>query len=159
MIRLCDNNVDTHRYPVDRQPTAVEAIKKLGGNWPDRELAVTLNRMRCRAPGGTTWTTVRVRELRERLAVPAFDPAADRPTTISVDAAASRLQICVSSVHRLIREGVLPAKQIMPSAPWQIPVAALDSEAVRIGVRGVVERRPRNFAILQDEKTLRLPGL
>jgi hypothetical protein len=46
----------------------------------------------------------------------------------------------------------------MPCAPWQIPVASLSSEAVQIGVRGVIERRPRNFEALQDEKTLRLPG-
>ena len=68
-------------------------------------------------------------------------------------------EICVGSVYCIIRERILPATQIMPSAPWQIPVAALDSEMVRIGVRGVVDRRPRNFAILQDTKTLRLPGI
>ena len=59
----------------------------------------------------------------------------------------------------LIREGILPAKQLMPSAPWQVPVLALESEAVKIGVREIVARRPRNFAVLQDEKTLKLPGL
>jgi soluble lytic murein transglycosylase len=32
-------------------PTAVEVIRKLAGHWPDRELAVSLNRMRCR----TNW--------------------------------------------------------------------------------------------------------
>jgi len=62
-------------------------------------------------------------------------------------------------VHRLIRQGMLPAKQLMPSAPWQVPVAALSTEAVRIGVRDVVARRPKNFAALQDVKTLRLPGI
>lgn len=69
------------------------------------------------------------------------------------------LKICVGSVLRLIWEGTLLAKQLMPSAPWQVPVAALQSEAVRIGVRAVVERRPRNFTVLQDQKTLKLPGL
>ena len=47
----------------------------------------------------------------------------------------------------------------MPSAPWRIPVAALDTEAAQIGVRNVIERRPRNFKELQDLKNLRLPGL
>ena len=74
-----------------------------------------------------------------------FDPTQPREKTISVDETARRLQICVGSVLRLIREGILPAKQLMPSAPWQVPVAALDSESVKIGVRAVVERRPRNF--------------
>lgn len=139
-------------------PSAVEVMRKLGGQWPDRELAVTLNRMRCRAPDGTTWTTTRVRELRERLGIAAFDPAAVKEDTISVDEAALRLKICVGSVKRLIKDGILPATQLLPCAPWQVPVAALDSEAVRIGVRAVVERRPHNFNRLQGKKSLRLPG-
>jgi hypothetical protein len=28
--------------------------------WPDRELAVTMNRMRCKRPDGLNWTTVRL---------------------------------------------------------------------------------------------------
>jgi len=146
------------RYPEDRHPSPVEVIRKLGGQWPDRELAVTMNRMRCKSADGNSWTTVRVRELRERLGIAAFDPTAPAVKTISVDETARRLQICVGSVLRLIREGVLPATQLMPSAPWQIPVAALESEAVKIGVRGVIERRPRNFTVLQDGKSLKLPG-
>ena len=122
-------------YPEDRSPGAVEVVRELGGRWPDRELAVTMNRMRCKTPDGLTWTTVRVAELRDRLGIAAFDAAAERPRTISADAAAHRLGICVGSVHRLIREGVLPATQLMPSAPWQIPVEALDTEPVRIGLQ------------------------
>jgi DNA invertase Pin-like site-specific DNA recombinase len=147
------------RYPDDRHPSPVEVIRKLAGHWPDRELAVTMNRMRCKSSDGQSWTIVRVRELRERLGIVAFDPAAVHVETITVDETARRLQICVGSVLRLIREGILPATQLMPSAPWQVPVAALETEAVKIGVRGVVERRPRNVAAYQEEKTLKLPGL
>ncbi|HME68618.1 MAG TPA: recombinase family protein [Myxococcota bacterium] len=151
--------VRTGRYPADRVPSATTVMRKLGGRWPDRQLAVTMNRMRCRTPDGAPWTVVRVRELRERLRIAEFDPAVPREETISLDEAARRLSICVGSVYRLIREGVLPASQLMPSAPWEIPVAAIESDAVRIGVRGVVDRRPRNFAKLQDTHTLRLPGM
>lgn len=147
------------RYPENPRASAVEALRRLGGRWPDRELAVTLNRMRCRGEHGTPWTTVRVRELRERLGIPAFTPDATHPATISAADAAERLSICVTSVHRLIRAGALPAVQVMPSAPWEIPLDALATEAVRIGVRAIVARRPRNFGRLQDNKTLRLPSL
>jgi hypothetical protein len=47
----------------------------------------------------------------------------------------------------------------LPSAPWQIPADALDSEAVVIGVRQIVARRPRNIAVLQEEKTLQASRL
>ena len=146
------------RYPDDRHPGPVEVMRKLGGQWPDRELAVTMNRMRCKSADGLTWTTVRVRELRERLGIPVFNPQESTRTTISVDETAHRLNICVGSVHRLIRSGALPASQLMPSAPWQVPVAALGSEAVLIGVRDIIERRPRNIVDMPDEMTLSLPG-
>ena len=134
-------------------------MRRLGGRWPDRQLAVTMNRMRCRGERGGPWTTVRVRELRERLGFAAFAPDTSRPPTISADEAAHRLSICISSLHHLIRAGVLPAVQVMPSAPWEIPAEALETEAVRIGVRAIVARRPHNFRELQDTKTLRLPSL
>jgi hypothetical protein len=151
--------VKTGRYPAERSPSPVEVMRRLGGQWPDRELAVTMNRIRCKSADGRSWTTVRVQELRERLGIAAFDLALVQEETISVDETAARLKICVGSVHRLIRQGILPATQLMPSSPWKVPVAVLDTEAVQIGVREIVARRPRNFAALQGEKTLRLPGI
>jgi hypothetical protein len=46
----------------------------------------------------------------------------------------------------------------MPSAPWQIPAAALDTEAVKTGVREIVGHRPKYYKRFQEDKTLRLPG-
>lgn len=149
----------TGRYPEDLRPSPVEVLRKIGGRWSDRDLAVTMNRMRCPSADGAAWTMVRVRALRERLGIVEFDAKTGRRETISVDETAERLQICVGSVHRLIREGVLPAAQAMHSAPWEVPLAALDTEAVRIGVQKVMARRPRNFKALQDVKTLKLPGI
>jgi hypothetical protein len=148
----------TGRYPDDRHPSPVEVIRKLGGQWPDRDLAVTMNRMRCKTGDGESWTTVRVRALRERLGIDGFDPTIPRPKTISVDKTARRLRICVGSVLRLIRSGVLPANQLMPSAPWQVPVEALSSETVKIGVKDVIARRPLKLLTYHENKTLKLPG-
>src|SRR5262249_17924322 len=108
---------------------------------------------------GKAWTAVRVRELRERLGVTPFDPTLPRAETVSADEAATRLGICVRSVHKLIRKGVLPATQPMHSAPWQIPVAPLETEAVTTGVRDIVGRRPKFYKRFREDKTLRLPGL
>lgn len=63
-------------------------------------------------PTGEAWTNVRVRELREQLG---SRHSIRQPTeTISADETASRLVICVGSVQKLIREGVLPATQLLP---------------------------------------------
>ena len=151
--------IRTGRYPSDRRPDPTTVMRKLGGHWSDRELAVTMNRMHCRSEDGGTWTTVRVRELRERLGITEFNPATAGPETINAQEAAHRLGIYITSVHRLIRDGTLPATQLMPWAPWQIPVEALESPAVRTGMREIIARRPGNFKQLQDVKTLRLPGI
>ena len=118
-----------------------------------------MNRMRCKPADGKAWTTVRVRELRERLGIAPFVPASQTEETISADRAAARLGICVGSVHRLIRQGVLPATQLMFSAPWQIPVAALDTEAVRLGAQEIAGRRPKFYKKYQEDRSLKLPGL
>lgn len=76
---------------------------------------------------------MRVRELRERMGIAAFAPATAGPETISIDDTAHRLGICVGSVYRLIREGKLPATQLMPWAPWKVSVEAIESETVQIG--------------------------
>jgi hypothetical protein len=132
----------TGRYPADRRPAANEVLRQLGGHWPDRDLAVTLNRMRCRTDDGETWTPGRVAALRETLGIPPCEPDAEMPKTLSVDAAAKRLGICVGAVHKLIHSGALPATQLMYSAPWTIPVDALDGDAVRIGLQDIAARRP-----------------
>ena len=147
------------RYPEGPPVSPVEAVREPGGHWPDREVAGTLNRMRCKPADGKAWTTVRVRDPRERPGIAPFDPVADRPETVSVDQAAKRLEIRVGSVHKLIREGTLPATRLMRSAPGQIPVAALTSDRVRVGVQEIVDRRPRKSQVLQDDRMIRLPNL
>jgi DNA invertase Pin-like site-specific DNA recombinase len=151
--------VKTGRYPADMAPAAADALRKLAGHWPDRELAVSLNRMRCKSGDGETWTTVRVREMRERLGIAEFDPARTDGQMISLTKAAEGLGICVGSAKSLVLKGILPATQIMPGAPWLVPVDALTSEAVRIGVQRVIDRRPKFYEDYQYDKLIRLPGI
>jgi DNA invertase Pin-like site-specific DNA recombinase len=151
--------VRSGRYPADGAPSAVKALRAMAGHWPDRELAVALNRMRCQTGDGNTWTTVRVREMRERLGLPQYvaDPA--RPQTVTLMKTAEHFGICITSVKRLVSRGILPATQVMPGAPWLVPVEALSCEAVRQGVQAVIARRPKNYENYQDIKMIRLPGI
>jgi DNA invertase Pin-like site-specific DNA recombinase len=151
--------VKTGRYPSDMAPTAVDALRKLAGHWPDRELAVSLNRMRCKTGNGETWTTVRVREMRERLGLPEYDRTQAGVEMVSLAKAAERLGICVGSAKSLALRGVLPATQAMPGAQWLVPVEALTSEAVRISVQRVIARRPKFYEEYQYDRLIRLPGL
>ncbi len=151
--------VKTGWYPSDLAPTAVEVIRKLAGHWPDRDIAVSLNRMRCKTNDGETWTTVRVREMRGRLGISEYDPTKANPQMISLMKAAERLGICVGSAKSLVLKGILPATQIMPGSPWLVPIEALTSDAVRIGVQRVIDRRPQFYEQYQYDKLIRLPGI
>jgi DNA invertase Pin-like site-specific DNA recombinase len=138
-------------------PSAVEAIRKLATRWSDREIAVSLNRMRCKASDGETWTTVGVREARERLGLPEGSHVDDG--MISLAKAAEQLEICIGSVKRLVERGILPATQLMPGATWLVPAAALETPEVRQGAQGVIARRPKNYENYQYDKAIRLPGI
>ena len=151
--------VKTSRDPGDKAPAAVDVLRKLAGHWPDRELAVSLNRMRCKTSDGESWTMVRVRDLREHLGIAEHAPGKADKTMISLMKAAERLGICIGSAKSLALKGILPATQIMPGAPWLVPADALTSEAVRLGVQRVIERRPKFFDNYQYDKVVRLPGL
>ena len=63
------------------------------------------------------------------------------------------------SEQKLMREGVLPATQVLPSAPCRIPVAALTTRAVIEGVQAIIDRRSSNYRMMQGDKTLRLQSL
>jgi len=151
--------VKTGRYPGDGAPAAVDALRKLAGHWPDRELAVSLNRMRCKTSDGESWTTIRVRDMRERLGIADYDPGKTEATMISLMKAAERLGICVGSAKTLALKGILPATQIMPGSPWLVPAEALALEAVRIGAQRVIDRRPKYYKTYQYDRQIQLPGI
>ena len=151
--------VKTGRYPGELVPSAVDTLRKLAGHWPDREIAVSLNRMRCKTSDGESWTIVRVREMRERLGLPEHNPVNANGEAVSLMKAAERLGICVGSAKSLVLKGVLPATQVLPGSPWMVPVAALSSEPVRTEVQRVISRRPKIYEQYQYDKLLPLPGL
>jgi DNA invertase Pin-like site-specific DNA recombinase len=132
-------------YPADRVPAAVDVLRRLAGHWPDREIAVSLNRMRCKTGDGETWTTVRVKEMRERLGLAEYASSRTEEKMISLMKAAERLGICVGSAKSLVLKGILPATQVVPGSPWLVPLDALSSEAVRLGVQRVIARRPKIY--------------
>jgi hypothetical protein len=55
----------------------------------------------------------------------------NQPSEITLQVAAQRLNVSQSIVRRMIEERILPARQVVVCAPWQIPVEALDSEVIR----------------------------
>ena len=109
--------VRTSGYPADRVPAAVDVLRQLVGHWPDREIAVSLNRMRCKTGDGETWTTVRVKEMRERLSLAECASSRTEEKMISLMKAAERLGICVGSAKNSSSEGSCPRHKSCRALP------------------------------------------
>ncbi|MGH9638114.1 MAG: site-specific DNA recombinase [Candidatus Angelobacter sp.] len=111
-------------------PEAIEVLRQMAGKFSDQQTAATLNRLRLRTGVGNSWNVMRVRSARSYYQLPAFAQN-DQPREVTLQVAARRLNVSQSIVRRMIEEKKLPARQVVPCAPWQIPVEALDSEAIR----------------------------
>jgi Recombinase/Recombinase zinc beta ribbon domain len=110
---------------------AIEVIRTMAGQFPDDQIASTLNRLRLRTGVDNPWNQQRVYSVRHRLQLPAFDAGQCRRNKITLAEAAERLKLSPPSVRKMIDEKILPARQVVACAPWQIPVEALDSEVVK----------------------------
>jgi DNA invertase Pin-like site-specific DNA recombinase len=118
-----------------------DLIRQMAGQYPDEQIAVTLNRLGLRTGAGNTWDKARIRDLRNRLQLPAFDPAQPGPAMLSLQQAADRLGACRTLVRRLIKATILPASQVVPYAPWQISEEAIKSQTVIDAVERMAGRR------------------
>ena len=69
-----------------------------------------------------SYTTANVGTVRKRFGIPArdrnADPAEGEPLTVAE--AARQLGISNVTLHRWINDGVVPAEQLTPGAPWRI---------------------------------------
>jgi DNA invertase Pin-like site-specific DNA recombinase len=111
-------------------PETIAVLRQMAGKFSDQQIAATLNRLRLRTGVGNSWNVMRVRSARSYYELPAFAQN-DQPREVTLQVAAQRLNLSQSIVRRMIAEKILPARQVVVCAPWQIPVEALDSEAIR----------------------------
>ena len=113
---------------------AIDVVRQMAGQFPDEQIAATLNRLGLQTGTGHSWTELRVRSARHYHALPAFDPNRPRDGRLTLQDAAARLGVSATSVRRLITTQKLPARQVVPCAPWEIAADALESDAVRNAV-------------------------
>jgi hypothetical protein len=146
-VRWTKNKVGLHRRS---NLTAVEVVGKMAGRFSDDEIAMTLNRQRQRTGSGHSWTAERVAYTRKNHNLPQLPEGHADESTITLQQAAKRLQVSPPAVRRLIARGVLPARQIVPCAPWQIPAEALDTASVKRARAGIDQRR--EVRTLKDNK-------
>ena len=136
-IRVKRNETGRHRRCTSLE--AVDVIRRMAGHFPDEQIAATLNRLGLQTGNENTWNELRVRRARSYHALPAYDPAQPRDA-LTLQEAAQQLGVSPTSVRRLIKNQQLPARQVVPCAPWEIAREALEAETVREAIRAVKAR-------------------
>jgi len=113
---------------------AVELIRELAAVCNDRTIATVLNRLGYRTGHGLTWRSSRVAGVRNYHGIPPCDPSPDR---LTLEQVAEILQVSNTVVRRLIKDEVLPARQLVPYAPWVIRRQDLALRAVQAAAQAV----------------------
>jgi len=127
---------------------ALEVIRQMAGKFGDGEIAATLNRLRLRTGAGNSWNAQRVYGLRRQQGL-ANQASDGEVRTLTLQQAAARLGVSELNIRRLIQQKILPATQVVPSAPWEISPDALHSPAVQQAIDNV--RRRKRPPTPQDE--------
>src|SRR5579884_1612633 len=138
-VRFAKNKTGHHSRVT--QLEAIEIIRQMAGYYSDKDIASTLNRLGMQTGVGNTWQEHRVHWARRHHGLPGYDPQQKDPLVLTLEETATRLRISKNSVRKMIHDNIIPAKQIVDCAPWQIPAEALSSTRVIKAAQDFKERR------------------
>ena len=137
-VRVARNTAGKHGRATDND--VIEVIRELSKVCRDLTIAATLNRLGYRTGTGKTWRAHSVASVRYQYRLPNFAKGTDWLTRAQ---AAQHVGVSATVLKRLIGQGILPARQVVPSAPWIIQRADLDRAPVLAAVHAVRTGRAR----------------
>lgn len=134
-LNVKKNATGKHHWALEEDTEML--VRELARMMPDRAIAAILNRAGKFTGRNNGWTEGRVRSLRGRMGVSVYREGerAERGE-LTLDEAATFLHVSTMTVLRMIKSGVLPARQLCKGAPWVIKAADLDKDAVRAEASG-----------------------
>lgn len=146
-LRVPCNRPGQHARVADAD--VLELVRELSKVAADKTIAAVLNRLGYKTGQGKSWHAHRVANLRHYHRLPSYHKRAD---WLTLEQTAIRLGVSNTVVSRLIKEGTLPATQVVRYAPWIIEVANLELPAVQAEVQAVREGRklPRTHSDQQQ---------
>jgi DNA invertase Pin-like site-specific DNA recombinase len=127
-LRIKKNQSGQHRHRTSMEAIAV--IKQMATDHTDEQIATTLNQLGFRTGAGHSWNHQRVNAARRYHNLAVYDPQR-WIGYLTLERAAERLGISANSVRRMIKQEKLQANQVLSCAPWRIPIAALESDAIQ----------------------------
>ena len=108
----------------ERQRTSEDTIElipcRLAEHYPDRQIAQTLSRQGRLTASGLPFTQARVQSVRVKAGIPAAPPPNPASQLFTILQAAGELGVSTNTIHRWLRQGLLPGEQTTPGAPWRI---------------------------------------
>jgi excisionase family DNA binding protein len=113
---------------------ALAVMRSMATRWSDADIAASLNRMGMPTGQGKTWTAHRVSSLRRVRGIHAYRSAEKNGEWLTMSEAATTLGVTHHRIRRLIKDGILPAEQVVPGAPYQIRASDLQHERVTAAV-------------------------
>jgi DNA invertase Pin-like site-specific DNA recombinase len=143
----------TRRAPEE----AERVIREMAGRWSDAEIAAQLNRMGLSTGQAHSWNARRVGAFRQKKEIRAYDSATKDGRCLTMLEAAQKLGVTCHVIRKLIHDGILPARQVVFDAPWQILAADLDRPDVQAALRRR-RRSGRPCRNSRDDRTLVIPG-
>ena len=118
-LEVLKNRSGQNHFKTDA--TTEHLVCELARLLPDQSIAPVLNRLGIRSAKGLTWTQLRVRNFRGVHQIPVYrESERVERHELMLGEAASRLGVSKMTVVRLIRDGLLPAKQVCAGAPYVI---------------------------------------
>lgn len=137
---------------------ADNVIRDMATKWSDEHMAAMLNRMGLTTGQGLTWTAKRVSSHRRNHGIAGYESKTKDGRCLTMTEAAEHLGVSHYAIRCLIKSGVLPARQVVEDAPWQIMADDLCLPAVQEALRERDRRRRRPRRNSPDPRTLRIPG-
>jgi excisionase family DNA binding protein len=107
---------ERHRTPED----TIELIRRLAAHHPDRQIAAILSKQGRLTGTGRPFTEARVKAARQRAGIPAAPPPDPDGEVVTIAQAADQLAVSTATIRRWLDDGLLPAEQTTPHAPWRI---------------------------------------
>lgn len=127
-LRAHKNKVGVNTNATDK--TIAELVGEMAKAWTDKFIASQLNRLGLKTGKGNNWSETRVKNLRRENNIPVHSKALER-TWKTMEEAAEILEVSATTTRTMIRNNILPARQIIPGSPWMIETAELTTDAIQ----------------------------
>jgi DNA invertase Pin-like site-specific DNA recombinase len=109
----------------------LEVIRKMAPRHGDDAIARALNKLGRRTGKGKPWSQLAVKTARRNHEIDGCGRSVEDPDVLSLHGAARHTGTSNTTIVKLVEAGVLPMRQAVPFAPWEIERA--DLESARVG--------------------------